>query len=162
MRVQVGGTHISRWWLLLNSDPEPAEMVSIGSKVAVGVSILIRSATPPAQQVVAALPGSLIAVLGQHAALIGAALIVLAVIHVTAVIHNSLLTRRICALISSGWWFFSVYLVVTLLDWTDARAGTYLMLWAISTWTSWRLWRPGVRGATDGTTDGGASGPTDG
>jgi hypothetical protein len=149
MRVQVDGTTISRWWLLLNSDPEPAEVVSIGCKLAVGMSILVRTAAPPDKQP-APLPGGLIATLGDHAALVGAFLVVLAVIHMGGVLHSHLSARRVCALLSSFWWLFSAYLVVDLIGWLDARLGMFAVLWLISTWTSWRLWRPGVRDSRDG------------
>lgn len=143
--MQIGSSSISRWWLLLNSDPEPAEIVSIGCKVAVGVAILIRTAgdgpaIPPP------VTGGLVATLGDHAALLGAFLVVLAAIHFGGVLHSILLARRVCAVLSSFWWAFSAYLVILLIGWFDARLGMYVVLWAISTWTSWRLWRPGVRG----------------
>lgn len=134
----------SRWWIQLNSDPDPAEAVSIAMKYVVGLSILWRT-TAGSETASRPLPGGVISLLGEHAAIIGGLLVIVATIHAGALLHGVLRGRRVCAAISSFWWLFSLYVALVILPWYDTRCGVWAILFLLSSWTSWRLWRPGVK-----------------
>lgn len=127
---------------LLTTDPDATELFSIGMKIVTGLVILVLSSDP--KNIPPPTAGGLIAILGHSASLIGAGLLVIAAIHLGAVLHEKLKTRRVCAVLTMLIWAFFAYLAFDLLGPVDVRPWLYSLLFVFGLWTNWRLWRPGV------------------
>ena len=129
-------------WTNLRSDPNPIEALSASIKLIVAFIIAWRVSgldpvgLPPPS-------GGLIDVLGSHALYISVLLIVHALAHFGALVHNSLTARRVCAALSLSWWLFFAQITWEVRGSDDLRFWLFVIVFIFNIWVQWRLWLTG-------------------
>lgn len=135
-----GCNGVSRYRLLLLSDPETYELLACALLLWSGLSLIQQ----PTNQVATPLTLSARLLFGEWTRILGGLLLALGAVRLGAVLHNHVTTRRACAVLAAGWWAFAAVQVATVNGPLDVRVAWCLTLAGWCLWAFWRLGRRGV------------------
>lgn len=134
---------VSRRRILLNSDPEPTEMLLGLEALALGLVYLVGNflrglcSSPSAVGLLATVGED-----GLH--LIGTALVVTAFVQWGAVYHDALWTRRVVLAVEIGWWMFVAAMYGGVMGFSFGPL-LFSVFAVKAAWGLWRLFQSGVR-----------------